>query len=685
MRQGDLRHGRIGSWLACLILLALAVTTAGPAAAKGGLEAYTPGEVLVKFKADLEASARDGLLRSLGMEAVKAFPRIGVLKLRIPKGESVPDAVDRLSADPTVLYAEPNYRQYALSTFPDDPMFGNQWALHNTGQTGGTPDADMDAPEAWDVTTGSTDVVVCVIDTGVVWSHEDLAANMWTNPVELGGTAGVDDDGNGYVDDIYGINAITGTGDPMDDNAHGTHCAGTVAAVGNNATGVSGVNWTARIMGCKFLNSGGSGGTDDAIECVEYATNMGANVMSNSWGGGGFSQSLQDAIADADSQGILFVAAAGNNSSNNDLSPNYPSNYETANVIAVAATDHDDALAGFSNYGAATVDVGAPGVDIFSTFLTGAYLTSGCNDADADGYGFCSGTSMACPNTAGLAALALAAHPGESHLEIKARILRTVDLVPGLAGKVLTGGRVNAHRALTDALVGPHIFGLLPAYGDVGDTVTLAGDGFGATQGTGYVTFHDGLTASITSWSDAEIVCEVPVGTETGDVTVTTDEGTSNAVTFTIVIPFYDEALVPHTYWGDGTAMGWQADDACWSYTLPFSFPYFDTDYGSVYVCSNGFLDFTSGYADYANSEEGLRARAMIAPLWDDLRTDGTGRDIHIHQPTAGTVAVRWEAVTYSGLYPVDVEVILGSDGIIQFNYGEGNTSVSPHHRHLQR
>ena len=195
--------------------------------------------------------------------------------------------------------------------------------MHNTGQNGGTPDADIDAPEAWDIGTGSTDVVVAVIDTGVDYTHPDLAANMWVNPGEIPDN-GIDDDGNGYDDDVYGYDFCNYDGDPFDDHYHGTHCAGTIGAIGNNSEGVAGVNWRVKIMALKFLDATGSGWTDDAINCVEYSIQMGAKLSSNSWGGGGFDQALKDAIDAAGQAGMLFVAAAGNGGSDNDISRHIP-------------------------------------------------------------------------------------------------------------------------------------------------------------------------------------------------------------------------------------------------------------------------------------------------------------------------------------------------------------------------
>jgi len=298
----------------------------------------------------------------------------------------------------------------------------------------------IDAPEAWDKTTGSDSVVVGVIDTGVDYTHPDLAGNIWTNPGEIAGN-GIDDDNNGFVDDVHGFDFVNNDGDPMDDNHHGTHVAGTIAAQGNNARGVSGVAWNTSIMALKFLSASGAGYTSDAVRAINYATMMrtqydvNIRVLNNSWGGGGFSGSLEAAIQASEQADILFVAAAGNDGTNNDASPHYPSNYNVSNVISVAATDQNDNLASFSNYGASTVDIAAPGVGIYSTIAGGYYASF-------------SGTSMAAPHVAGAAALAFAYDPDATAAEVKDAILGGGDLISGLGGKVSTGMRLNAAGTL---------------------------------------------------------------------------------------------------------------------------------------------------------------------------------------------------------------------------------------------
>ena len=360
---------------------------------------------------------------------------------------------DWLESNPSVAYFEPNLLLSSIAQIPNDASFSSLWGMHNTGQTGGTADADIDAPEAWEISTGSDQIVVAVIDTGVDYTHPDLVANMWANPGEIAGN-GIDDDGNGFVDDIHGYDFVNNDGNPMDDHSHGTHVAGTIAGAGNNGAGVAGVNWSSSIMALKFLSASGSGSIADAVEAVNYITMMkttyGVNVRlsNNSWGGGGYSQSMYDAIAANNAADILFVAAAGNSSTNNDVTPHYPSNYDIDNVISVAATDHNDNLASFSCYGATTVDLAAPGVSIYSTLPGGSY-------------GSYSGTSMATPHVAGVAALAWSVNPGASALQIRDAIFQGTDTVASLSGDVATGGRLNARNTLE--LLGMSVVGSDPA------------------------------------------------------------------------------------------------------------------------------------------------------------------------------------------------------------------------------
>lgn len=397
---------------------------------------YVPGEILVKYKEAEKAEAVTALAEKLGTQVVETIPRLNLQRCRIVTEMTMDSVLAAYRADPNVEYAEPNYILHALE-IPNDPHFTKLWGLNNEGQTGGTFDADIDAPEAWDKQKGSQDVIVSIIDTGVDYTHPDLADNMWTNPGEIPNN-GVDDDNNGFVDDYRGWDFANNDSDPKDDNRHGTHVAGTIGAVGNNARGVTGVCWTIRLMPLKFLDAGGSGSTSNAVKAIIYAVDNGAKILSNSWGGGGSSSALKDAIVYADNKGALFVAAAGNEGKDNDKQPNYPSNYDVENVIAVAATDHRDRLASFSNYGATTVDLAAPGVSIYST-------TPGNN------FEYLNGTSMATPHVSGAAALIWAHYlPTADKDLVKYRLFGAVDYVRDLQNKMLLDGRLNVNNALTD-------------------------------------------------------------------------------------------------------------------------------------------------------------------------------------------------------------------------------------------
>jgi thermitase len=320
---------------------------------------------------------------------------------------------------------------------PNDPMFAEQWALNNVGQNGGKAKADVAAIKAWLKTQGSTEVVVAVLDSGVDYTHPDLIENMWLRPDNV---PAYKDEELGALNDLHGFNAADNQSDPMDDNGHGTHCSGIIGAEGDNSEGIAGINWNVQIMPLKFMGRGGFGTTKDAIEAINYAIDRKRNgvnvkVINASWGSTLYSKALEDTIRAAGEEGILFVAASGNDGSSNDKRPHYPSNYKLPNVISVAALDRNDNLASFSNFGITTVHVAAPGKDILSTWLNGDYREA-------------SGTSMATPYVAGVAALILASEPKLSVEKLRDRILKSVDKLPALDGKIESGGRINAAKAL---------------------------------------------------------------------------------------------------------------------------------------------------------------------------------------------------------------------------------------------
>ncbi|HET9325283.1 MAG TPA: S8 family serine peptidase [Candidatus Eisenbacteria bacterium] len=394
-----------------------------------------PGELLVRYKKGVGPSDRALLHAQMKGKALKRFDFIDVEHIKLDKGVRTDDAIRKLKGNPKIEYAEPNYEVQAFVT-PNDARFPELYGMRNTGQTGGTAGADIKATSAWDVFTGNPNLLLGVIDTGIDYNHPDLIDNVWTNPGEIPGNS-VDDDNNGYVDDVHGYDFVNNDGDPFDDNGHGSHCAGTIAGTGNNSIGVVGVNWRAKVAGIKFLNSGGSGSTAAAISGVQYSIVIGCKLTSNSWGGGGFSQALLDAINAAGAANQLFVAAAGNSTQNTDVTPSYPASYNSPYIISVAATDHNDNLASFSNFGATSVDLAAPGVNILSLQPGG-------------GYRLLSGTSMATPHVAGGVALAMGRFPNAPNTQIKQLILNSVDVKPQLAGKCLTGGRLNVFLAIAD-------------------------------------------------------------------------------------------------------------------------------------------------------------------------------------------------------------------------------------------
>ncbi len=598
------------SLLICYPSQALSNATTSPADAENLFDRQqTDREVLVKCISS-QQEILVTTLESQGWVLIQRVPDSGLLHLRIPEGMGLQEAVEFLETHPAVEYVEPNRRIRPLNR-PNDPFFSRQWALHNTGQdvngTTGTLDADVDALEAWEFRTGSVDVVVAVIDTGVDYHHPDLEANIWKNPGEIEGN-GLDDDGNGFVDDVVGWDFVDENAYPMDAYGHGTQVAGTVAAVGNNALGITGLNWIAQVMVLRIMDAFGDGNTLDAVRAIAYANQMGADVITLSWQDDGFSQSLKDAIA---ASKAVVVCGAGNAGNDNDITPLYPASYDCPNILSVAASDPDDDLPGWSNYGVATVDVAAPAVNIFTAVavretlwlddfddgdisdwttggvgvawaptaadafsgthsltdspggdyannsdswarspalnlssksgarlqfyihgksetdkdflyvqtstdgvtwrdreiyfifgtvdrLSGTWKSGGgwitfpfyvdLGDLDGEGtvfvrflltsdgavtqdgwyiddaevsvissaydgtseYGYQGGTSMAVPHVAGLAALIKADKPSLSNLDIKGVIEQTVDKLPAFNGKVVTGGRVNAARAMDD-------------------------------------------------------------------------------------------------------------------------------------------------------------------------------------------------------------------------------------------
>jgi subtilisin family serine protease len=414
-------------------------------------------EVLVRFKPGVSEERMEEIAASLNdrvedeIESVEGLTAIDDLDDR--QAEQV---VAEYASLPEVEYAEPNFRiktdpigvSYSTGFSgpsisplpaggPNDPLLGEQWGLVNTGQRNGRAAADISAFAAWDKTQGSKKVVVAVLDSGVDYTHPDLAGNMWHRPDDLDVYV---DPQLGEMDDIDGFSTVEYERDPMDENGHGTHCAGIIGAEGDNNLGIVGVNWHVEIMPLKFMGRGGFGSTKDAIAAINYVIarkkdGVNVRVISASWGSQSRSKALEDVIRKAGEADILFIAAAGNDGANADKRPHYPSGYNLPNVLSVAALDRRDELASFSNYGAKGVHVAAPGKEILSTWLNGNYEEH-------------SGTSMATPFVAGVAGLVLSVEPNLSVKELRERLSNSVDKLDSLKGKVVSGGRVNAARAV---------------------------------------------------------------------------------------------------------------------------------------------------------------------------------------------------------------------------------------------
>jgi subtilisin family serine protease len=405
----------------------------------------TSYELLVKFSPKTTQETINQILLSESLSADKYFDATGIYLVRSMDSLSQEEMIQKLNADPDVLYAEPNY-EVQSTRLPNDPYFSEEWALSNNGQYQGVAGVDIGMSSVWDEVTGSSAMIVAVIDTGVDYTHPDLAPNIWVNSAEIPGNK-IDDDQNGYVDDVYGYDFYHDEGDPMDDRYHGTHVAGTIGAVGDNGIGVTGIGWNVQLMALKFLGPDGNGPLSGAIEAIDYAIKNGAKILNNSWtftypGLTGLPtgpseepvQSLRDAIRKADEAGAIFVAAAGNDGVSDDANPHYPASYSLGNIVSVAATDNKDNLANFSDYGATSVDLGAPGVVIFSTYPTWK---------ENPPYHFLSGTSMASPHVAGAAALLWAANPSLTHRQVIDQILQGAQPIPALSGKSVTGGRLD--------------------------------------------------------------------------------------------------------------------------------------------------------------------------------------------------------------------------------------------------
>lgn len=700
------------------IILSHPAWAGGPVQPSKGFSQEHPtltGKLLVKFKPafsqglkSLQSKAPDSVgsqleqrLAGLGVKFSKHFATLNITILQTADpNKPVEEIIDHLQNSGMVEYAELDGIVRTHLT-PNDTQFGNMWNLDNTGQSGGTVDADIDAPEAWDIHTGNANNAVIVLDTGVDYGHEDLQANMWVNPGEIPAN-GIDDDNNGYVDDIHGIDVFNNDSDPMDDHGHGTHVSGTLGAVGNNGTGVVGVNHNIKIIGCKFIDQFGEGLISGAVECLNYAQDLklsGVPILlsNNSWGClesevGCDSQALQDAIEMAGTQNMLFIAAAGNEFLNSDVLTHLPSGYDLDNIISVAATDRQDELAFFSNFGLNSVDLGAPGVEINSTLPGNLY--SG-NDP------LWSGTSMATPHVAGAAALVWAKDPARTYDEVKRLLMFTSDPAFALEGITVSGGRLNVHNALSCTTGNASMRTQSPRQGfsaSLGQVLTvsvilqdcgivISGATVIATPNNADPAFalhDDGIAPDQAAGDGVYSAAWLPVteGDITLDIQATAPDATvyNGAISGTVSSSSYlinDQAAFswvdPRTS-GTRTAI-WHPNHDTTTDIIPigFEFVFYGTTYSSVTVSTDGHLGFGGNKTAFNVPIPDGGGPAIIAPFWDDLMgsffgaaTDGVWYRVDGTSPNR-TLTVAWiNATQWPGLGEATFEVILyeGSNDI---------------------
>jgi subtilisin family serine protease len=442
---------------------------------------YDQNTLLVQFRTDSSDDDRDGCCRKVGLGAIDKYKIVdGLALIHVASGDPVA-AMAALQGEASVLRAGLNYLM-TTQVVPNDSLFGSTWGMNNTTSQLN----DIDAPQAWDIYTGDPNYRVAVIDTGIDFNHPDLQGNIWVNPGEIAND-GIDNDGNGYIDDVRGWNFVTNTNNPQDGNGHGTHVSGTIAAKGNNGIGVAGVAWNAKIVPLKFLSDTGSGTTANAIKAIDYCTANGIKLSNNSWGGGLFDSLLLQAITNAGAADHLFIGAAGNSALNIDVSLSYPASYNLSNMVNVASTTNTGALSTFSNFGVATVQVAAPGSSIFSTWPVALTVLGQPN-----GYNSISGTSMAAPHVTGLAALLRGKMPSWTATQVRSAILGSTKPLTALAGKVGREGIISAYNAL----LGTNVEAIPPTVNAVRTPATANAAGWNNANVTVAITGTDNVGGS---------------------------------------------------------------------------------------------------------------------------------------------------------------------------------------------
>ena len=629
---------------------------------------YSNRRLLVRYKKDASEQKIAAARFSAGAYVIKSYKYPENLDLvEIAKGISVDAAQEYFRQNPNVKYVERDVIFHALlepppvGAFPRnnnfdtgsenlvDPRLREQWGLNNIGQTGGSSDVDINALEAWERGyVGDDNLVLGIIDTGVNYNHPDLKPNMWVNPLEIPEN-GIDDDGNGYVDDIHGANIVSNNGDPMDDHGHGSHCAGIIAARGNNNYGGSGVMHNAKIIACKFLSANGSGSASDAIACLNYFRDLKiravlpANIFatSNSWGGAESSQALKDAIQEHQDAGILFFAAASNEGQNNDITDMFPANYPLANVVSVAAINHDGAITSFSNYGKRTVHVSAPGEGILSTTL-------------GRDYELMDGTSMAAPFAVGLAGLIKASRPELNFLQVKNLLMAGGIPEDSLQEKTLSGRRIRAwdnngfgslscKNQFVSGRMNPSLDRLVLA---VEQPVLLSAININCAEANGEI-----IVPIVSHQKESLRLQDFGTNKDSApnDGLYTAEWKSNVAGQFKFLFPQDD--LVTINVFDPATMRKYEATEELYNYInitgvsldasddwvgsidLPFDINFADSSisFDRINIDANGVLSLTDMKAIGFNNQEFPVPNlvSLIAPFWDDLKPDPFGGNIY--------------------------------------------------------
>ncbi len=691
------------------MIICFSVAFAGESSARPVTEIkpYSSETILVKLKEERPNGFMSGTGDKFGSEMIRSFSVVPNLHLlRLPPNTTIEKALEWYNSQPEVAYAEPNYFAGTMEDGDEpipvgapniktiDPLFTQQWALNNFGQSAGTIDADINGVESWLIEVGSQTPVIGIIDSGVDYNHADLNANLWHNSGEIPAN-GIDDDANGYVDDDYGINAITGSGNPLDDFHHGTRVNGVIGGVANNSIGISGVMKIASMANCKFLSNTGTGNSGDAIECIQYFANLKTRFYSpenivaiNASWVIGKSQAMQDAITSLRDLGIIFVAAAGNAGTNNDVVASFPANYPVTNIIAVAATDRNDLKPSFSNFGKTTVHVAAPGASIISTIPNGNYGTS-------------SGSSLAAPHVTGLIGLLASEFPSMTWSQIKNLAIAGGEELTNLQSITMSGRRirgadllgVGSLTCLNQVVKARSLPLSSEVYIAKDSPLLLKALHIVCDSPNGEVTvYDDGITTVVLAdggidgddFADDGVYSLNWIPTIAGDYAL--DFGNGDIINVRVYDPSNwnnynittDTVFTAETF--TGTSLG-GGDETLATLTSPFPILYGGdaTGFTTLFISSNGAISLTDPVVVAGVNTNLPRASSstLIAPFWDDLTFTLAGAAIYYQ--TIGSVpnrklVIEWRNVKHFNVSGTGTFQVIFYEGRPEFRFAYKDT-----------